>query len=116
MLPPEYRLRKDKDFQSLFNEGTTFSYRFLYFRVKKNLLNQTRFGFIVSKKVSRKAVIRNKIKRKLRALVRERLSKIKKGFDIAIVVNPTFKMVNFGSIEEVIEILFKKADVYRKIG
>jgi len=116
MLPSNNRLKKDKDFDNLFKKGATFSYGFLYLKIIKNYLDYTRFGFIVSKKVSNKAVIRNKIKRKLRALIRERLSKIKKGFDIVIVVKPTFEIKRLKEMETVIEELLKKADIYNKIS
>lgn len=112
MLPLKNRLKKDKDFQYLFDKGKTFSYRFLYFKIRQNSLDSTRFGFIVSKKVSNKAVIRNKIKRKLRAIIRGRIDRIKRGFDIAIVVKPIFKMKDFGNIQGVVEFILERLGLY----
>ncbi len=48
----------------------------------------SRFGFVISKKIDKRAVVRNKIKRLLRQAVRERLEKIPEGFDIVLVVRP----------------------------
>jgi ribonuclease P protein component len=47
----------------------------------KNLTEQkpSRFAFIVSTKISKKAVLRNRIKRQLRTALRQLLSQIKKG-------------------------------------
>lgn len=48
-------------------------------------LNPTRFGFIVSTKVSKKAVERNRIKRALRDAVRILKPQIKNGYDILFI-------------------------------
>ena len=116
MLPLQNRLKKDKDFQNLFSNGTTYNYQFLYFRVARNSLHQTRFGFIVSKKVSRKAVVRNKIKRKLRAVIRDKLPMMKEGFDVAVVVKKSFQMDDFKRIEQVITVLLSNSGIYKEHG
>jgi ribonuclease P protein component len=46
-----------------------------------------RFGFTVSKKVG-KAVVRNRVRRRLKAAVRELLSSARAGFDYVIVARP----------------------------
>ncbi|MCL4415901.1 MAG: ribonuclease P protein component, partial [Actinobacteria bacterium] len=52
-----------------------------------NTKENSRFGFTVSKKVGN-AVIRNKIRRKLKEICRLNCSKIKKGFDVIIIARP----------------------------
>lgn len=54
-----------------------------YFNIKtvKNDLNINRFAFIVSKKIDKRAVVRNRIKRKVRAGIEELFSSIEKGND-----------------------------------
>ena len=69
----------------------------------------SRFAFIVSLKVSKKAILRNKIKRRLRELVKSRLPNIKKGYDIVLTVAPGLEIKNFWETEESINKLFKKA-------
>jgi len=69
MLSFENRLTKSKDFEKVFKEGETFHSDFLVVNVLKEEKGK-RFGFIVSKKVSLKATVRNKIKRRLREQVR----------------------------------------------
>ena len=109
MLPVRNRLKKKKDFERIFKEGQGFKQGFLYLKIKKNNLKSSRFGFIVSKKFAKKAVIRNKIKRRLRELIKIKLPEIKKGIDGIIIVIPGLKTTDFRQLEEIINKLFKKA-------
>ena len=87
MLPKQYRLTKNKDFARVAQQGKIiFSYA-LGLKYIKNNLNYSRFGIIVSLKVSKKAVIRNKIKRRIRAILKENLSNIVQGYDFLMQVN-----------------------------
>lgn len=109
MLPKRNRLKKNKDFENVFKKGQGFKEDFLYLKIKKNSLKSSRFGFVVSKKFSQKAVARNKVKRRLRELIRTKLPKIKKGIDGVVIIMPGFKINDFWELEEIINKLFKKA-------
>ena len=107
MLPKIYRLKKRKDIEGVFEKGKRFKEDFLILKITKNALSQTRFGFIVSKKVSKKATLRNKIKRKLREIVSQK--RIKKGIDILLITMPGLETKDFWEIDETLNELFKKA-------
>ncbi len=111
MLPKSNRLNKEKDFKNLFNRGKKYSLSSfkVYIKIGSNNLKQSRFGFIVSKKISKKSVVRNKIKRRLREAIKDSLPEIKKGVDVAIIILPGFEENNFQSIKETLYALFKKA-------
>ena len=68
-----------------------------------NPLDLNRFGFVVSSKVSNKAVVRNKIKRRLREIVKKEINSIPSGYDIVIVAKKTTVGLDFKD--------FKKAAV-----
>lgn len=109
MLATRNRLKKKKDFEKVFKEGKGFKEDFLYFKIKKNNLKSSRFGFVVSKKFSKKAVDRNKVKRRLRELIRIKMPKIKKGTDGVIIVMPGLKTTDLHELEGIINRLFQKA-------
>ncbi len=113
MLAKRNRLKKQKDFERVFKKGRGAKEDFLYLKVVKNELKSSRFGFVVSKKFSKKAVLRNKTKRRLAELIRIKLPKIKKGIDVVIVVMPEFKTRDFWEIEEIINKLFRKAEIIK---
>jgi len=111
MLPARNRLKKKKDFERVFKEGQGFKQGFLYLKIKKNNLKSSRFGFIVSKKISPKATIRNKIKRRLRELVKTKLPEIKKGIDGIIITIPGLEATDFHELEKIVNKLFEKAGI-----
>ncbi len=104
MLPFKNRLKKEKDFKEVFEKGKDFKEDSLYLKTKEG---SARFGFVVSKKVSPKASVRNRIKRKLREAVKKELPKMTKKADCVIVVLPGFKDTE--KIEQRVKKLFKKA-------
>ena len=111
MLPKANRLKKNKDFERVFKNGLSFREDFLILKAVPNSLKNNRFGFIVSSKVSKKAVIRNKIKRWLRQallLLLKTFNKIQKPVDIIIIVKSGVNIKNFQEVERVINKLFKK--------
>ena len=107
MSPKINSLKKRKDIERVFEKGKRFKEDFLILKITKNALSQTRFGFIVSKKVSKKATLRNKIKRKLREIVSQK--EVKKGIDILLIAMPGLETKDFWGIDETLSKLFKKA-------
>jgi ribonuclease P protein component len=73
----------------------------------------SRFGFIVSTKISKKAVVRNKIKRIIAESIRKRLPNIKKGQDIVFLIKPNVIKITKKELEnEVHEIITKNIQVH----
>jgi len=111
MLPKENRLKKEKEIEGVFRRGKGFKEDFLILKAVKNDLNEIRFGFIISGKVSKRATIRNKIKRRISSLVTLQMNKLKKGVDILLIALPGLEKKDFWEIEEVLNKLFKKAKI-----
>ena len=111
MLAKENRLRLKNDFKKVFEKGKFYQERFLAVKILSNESDISRFGFIVSKKISKKAVVRNKIKRRLRESVRLKFKNgsIKNGFDAVILTRPQIIDKKFVEIDEVIGKLLEKA-------
>ena len=81
MLAKKYRLPKGTRMKN----GNTSSSRFFLLKTEKNNERFSRFGFVVSKKISKSAVIRNRIKRQIRRCVEENLNNIIKGVDMLFI-------------------------------
>lgn len=112
MLPLNNRLKKTTDIRKVFKQGRLFKEGFLIFKTAKNDLDKSRFGFIVSQKVSKQAVVRNKIKRRLRSSVEKRLKEIKKGTDNLFLALPGLAKKDFLSIEQTVNSLLRKANMF----
>ncbi len=68
-LPLPNRLKKKKDFDEVFKKGKAVNGSFLFIKVLSRPDGPVRFGFIIAAKYAARAVIRNRIRRKLRAVV-----------------------------------------------
>lgn len=66
-----------------------------------NGLSHNRYGFVVSTKVSKKAVMRNTIKRRMRAIARKYDGKGVKRYDIAFIVKKEIAGKPFAEIKDV---------------
>ncbi|MFH1899674.1 MAG: ribonuclease P protein component [Patescibacteria group bacterium] len=79
-----------------------------------NNLENSRFGIVISTKISKKAVVRNKSKRQIRAVIHKNLANIEKGFDIVILTKPAVTVTDFQKIEQTLVFLLTKGGIYHK--
>ncbi|MCH7730362.1 ribonuclease P protein component [Patescibacteria group bacterium] len=83
MLAKHNRITDQKDFIRVKDKGKVVqSTSFGLSYINRGDKNSSRFAFVVSGKVSKQAVIRNKVQRAMRESVRQSLSYIKPGYDI----------------------------------
>ncbi len=111
MLPSQNRLKKKKDFEQVFKKSKDFKEGFLILKLAENNLKKTRFGFVVGLKTAKKASLRNRIKRSLKRIIKERLSQTAKGFDVVLMVGPGWNEKNFLVMPAILNRLLKKAKI-----
>lgn len=54
--------------------------------ITKNNLPYNRFGFVISKRIDKRASVRNRIKRVIRSCIEELQDKITKGYDMLFII------------------------------
>lgn len=113
MLSKEYRLRKNRDFEQVYFKGKVFQNKFFLIKILENNKQTNRFGFIVSNKISKKATERNKLKRRLREIIRLNLSNFKRSFDIIIIAKKNILNENFNTIKNNLLSLFKEVSIFK---
>ena len=86
MLSRSNRLRRRNDFARVYKKGTTTHARLFSIKHAQNQLGHPRIGIVVSTKVSKRAVIRNRLRRRFYAQMRHLLLQINGGVDIVIMV------------------------------
>ncbi len=105
--PLKLKTLNKKDFKKVLKEGKSFRKDFLVLKVRPNLSEKVRFGVLVSKKLSKKAVLRNKIKRRLREITRANLEKLV-GLDLVFIPFPQIFNCDFWEIKQMAEKIFEK--------
>ncbi|PIQ92639.1 MAG: ribonuclease P protein component [Parcubacteria group bacterium CG11_big_fil_rev_8_21_14_0_20_39_14] len=103
MLAKKYRLSKKKDFQNIFKRGKSFKEGCIFLKAAANNIRFSRFGFVVSNKISKKSVERHKIKRRLNEIIRFKMPLIRKGYDMVIIAGPEIKNKDYRELEEIIK-------------
>lgn len=68
-------------------------------------------GISISKKVSKRAVVRNRIKRQLKAIVRQLLPRLESGLRMVILVRSEALTYEYGEFLQELEQLLVKAEV-----
>jgi ribonuclease P protein component len=84
-----HRLSRSRDFDAVYRHGRSVSTRFLvlYTFEREESDGEPRLGLAVPKAVGG-AVVRNKLKRQLKEIWRERIERVPAGRDYVIVVRP----------------------------
>jgi ribonuclease P protein component len=99
MLAAVNTLKKQKDFEKVKNEGTLYqSENFGVCILNRGDNDYTRFGFIISNKISKLATQRNRIKRAFRDAFRYNLNRIGKGYDVVVLAKPSLERIPVDSI------------------
>ena len=99
-----------KLFGEILKKGMSCSGEFLYIKFITLSGEEKRYSFVVSKKISKKAVIRNLIKRRARHVIKNNLTSIKTGYAIVFFFNKKEVVgLSFNQIEQDILKVLKKA-------
>jgi len=103
MLEKEKRVKKKKDFENIFKNSKSLRCPLFILKANKNDFGKNRFGFVVSLKVSKKATIRNKIRRRLKAIIKSLEKNVKPGTDMVFIVLPASEKKEFTEIKEAVK-------------
>jgi ribonuclease P protein component len=101
------RLLRSGDFDRTLRSGRRISTDYLALFVSDNGLGRPRVGLAVSRKLGN-AVVRNKIKRRLRELLRPMVLEAKGGRDVVIVARARAVDAEFTRLRQEIEMLWSK--------
>lgn len=93
-----YRLTHGADFARVREQGRSWAQPLLVLSAGRNELGCTRFGFIVSRRVGN-AVVRNRVRRRLREVVRRHQGEFPSGWDVVLVARPPIVQADFVEIE-----------------
>lgn len=120
-LPKANRLKHRKEFKTVYQKGGRTSGRYFILRTWKPIaessgetsLPPTQVGISISQKVSKKAVVRNRIKRQVRAIMRSFLPELPSGWKIVVIVKPQAQGCKYEDfLRELRQLLIKSEVLY----
>ena len=109
MLAKQHRLTKERDFKKVNALGRSFFSPQFRLRHVANGLDASRFGIVTSAKLSKKAVVRNRVRRQVSEILRLNNKKIVAGQDVVVWVRPPALNKAYQELEEKLLGLLKKA-------
>lgn len=126
-LPRQHRLKRPKDFNWVYSQGRKLVSHSLVVRVapyrqgrspklpetqgQSLSLSPTQFGISISQKVSKLAVERNLVKRRIKAAIRNLLPRLRPGFQVVILVRSGSAGCEYVEFLRQLEEMLKKLEV-----
>ena len=110
MVKSHLRIRTDREFGKIYKFGRSTNSKNFYIKAVPNQLEHPRFGIVVSKKVSKKAVIRNKTKRRVREAAKKSLDSWK-NVDLVFYIKNKLVEEPFQEVLDEVQTALKRAGV-----
>ena len=117
-LPRQYRLQSPQDFTSVYQQGRKVVSKCLVVRALLEAAphvgaasKSSRFGVTVSQKVSKRAVIRNRLKRQIHTAISQLRSQLLPGHRVVINVRPGAITCEYGDFLRELKHLLIKLEV-----
>mgnify|MGYP001592812681 FL=1 len=98
-------------FPEFIKKAKTFSSDNMYLKVAYNSPENKAFAFVASLKVSKKAVERNRLKRRAREITYPLLKDVPAGICAAVFFKPAIMGKKYGEIKDELTSLYKKAKI-----
>lgn len=110
MLPAAHRLKGDAQFKVLAYKGQSFFSPLFSLKILRSR-GVSRFGFVVSSRVSKKAVVRNRLRRQAREIIRLALPSLADGYMILILMKPQAVGRTYAELKDELLRLLSKARI-----
>ena len=105
-MESERRLKRKRDLLAVQRQGRYWSNQLLVVRALPNELESSRFGFVVRGRVG-KAVVRNRVKRRLREIVRR--EPVDAGWDVVFIARVKIAQVPFPEVQTAVRELLRRS-------
>lgn len=109
-FPRSHRLVTPSEYKSLFTQSKKTACRFLTMLYKQNNHLYGRLGIVVGKRVAKKAVSRNRIKRVIRESFRYQQDKLT-GIDVVVIARQECDQLSKQKLREGIDKLWEKLPI-----
>jgi len=112
MLSAALRLKKKKDFETIFIQKKAIFTRFFCLYYAKELSCAGKFAFLVSTKVDKRAVVRNRLRRQMRYWTKQQLNHFSTRYSYIVSAKPGASDLPYLDLSRALTGLFKKAKLW----
>ncbi|HEX2174164.1 MAG TPA: ribonuclease P protein component [Dehalococcoidia bacterium] len=109
-LPRDRRLRRARDFDQVRTAGRSWAHPLLILRAAPNGSARTRVGVVCGRRIG-KAVVRNRVKRRLREIIRQ--APLGDGWDVVLIARPAAATADFSELGRGVAELTRRARLQR---
>ena len=113
MLKKEFRIKDKKSIDKVFKYGRAKGSDFFLIKFIENRKDHPEVAIVISSKVSKKSVLRNKLKRQISETIRINFDKFNKNVNLIIIVSPKALGHKFSEISENLIHLLEEAKIIR---
>lgn len=111
MLKKENRLTKNKHFNYIYKHGQSVKNQHVVLVYAKTKVKPFKIGFSVSNKIG-KATKRNKVKRRMREIVKSLIRQIDRRYNYIFVARESIVLLTYQELENQIKQLISKAELF----
>lgn len=117
MIPSPFRFQGHNSLRYVYANGKAVRSQTVTIKwVKNTRRKQSRISVVVSKKVLKSAVGRNRIRRRVYEYIRLHLPQLNNIYDIVIIVtSPELRHIEASELTSQLDQLFDKADLYKAV-
>jgi ribonuclease P protein component len=108
-----YRIQENERFQEIRQQGKSYSSDLLVMCVLSNALPHSRFGFSINARLGG-AVVRNRLKRRLREAIRLRMAMIASGWDVVVIARRPLLCADYHQMDAACARLLRRAHLLRE--
>ena len=109
-MPAFPTLRRRADFEAVVRSGTLSATRLLVLRARRTDGPTTRIGLATPASLGG-AVERNRVRRRMRALVRARYEEMGAGWDLLVIMKPDARDATFAELGDALDAALSRAEV-----
>jgi len=115
MIPAPFRFHGHNSLRYVYANGKAVRSQQLTIKwVKNSHRSKSRISVVVSKKVLKSAIGRNRIRRRLYEYVRQQLPRLNDTYDIVIITTlAEVRTLPYAELSDLLEQLFAKAELYK---
>ena len=104
-------IKQNYEFRRLYSKGKSCANAYLVVYCRKNRAGRSRIGYTVSNKVGH-AVVRNRVRRRIREIFRLSQGKMKQGYDCIVVARTRAAHADYWELKRAFEKTCKKLDLW----